>query len=202
MFATEIRQTDSKEAPNNESDVSEFLRFRVPGDFSTKKRSSLKCICVGLGPDGLHLKSSIRPEVGEAVDSIFEQVGRLNGTVQQLTADGFIIALPLAILSGLWRQISWLLTEETHRRHLRIQPRDGRTSIRINSEKTTQAVQILDFSLSGASLQTEARLQIDDKITFANLTLARVVREADSNVYGVEFQRSFRPSEFSWNTKL
>ena len=39
-------------------------------------------------------------------------------------------------------------------------------------------------------------------IDFARFTRAKVVRSLGERCFGVEFQRQFRPEDFSWNIRL
>jgi len=180
----------------------DFHAYRACGHFSTKTRSSMNCVLTGINARGIYLKTHIRPETGEDVDAVFEHIGRLRGAAEHITEDGFFASMPPALMEGLVDQVIWLKTAETQRRQLRIRPRESKTSIRINGAHASHPATIVDFSLSGASVESETMLHAGDKVLFPKLTHGKVVWASESGRFGIEFDRAFRPTEFSWNTKL
>lgn len=193
----------SDRPPEVDPALADFHTFRIHGSFSVKKKSSaLNCVLQGLNARGLYLKTSIRPEIGDEIDAVFEQIGRMHGATEEITDEGVFVSMPPSLMQGLLDQVIWLKTAEPQRRHLRLHPREPLTLIKLNGTHMAHPATLVNFSLSGASLDCDAPVQIGDKVTFPNFTQGRVVWAAEGGRFGVEFQRAFRPTEFSWNTKL
>jgi len=207
VFEMNIEAIACANAPERPAEVApslaDFHAFRIHGCFSVKRRSALlNCVLQGLNARGLFLKTSIRPEIGDEIDAVFEQIGRLQGSTEEITDEGVFVSMPPALMKGLLDQVIWLQTAETQRRHLRIHPREPQTSIKLNGTHTAHPATLVNFSLSGASLKSDASVQLGDKVTFHNFTEGKVVWVAEGGCFGVEFQRPFRPTEFSWATRL
>jgi predicted ATPase len=108
------------------------------------------------------------------------------------------------IHAGLREQFAFLADaslDAAQRRHFRVKPRTPETTIR-TANGIVYPAYVIDFSISGASIETEAPVGVGEIIDFARLTRAKIVRSIGARGFGVEFQRQFRPHEFSWNIRL
>jgi hypothetical protein len=180
------------------------IGFRTPGNYSINGRYSLLCSTLGLSARGLELCVMVKPQIGDHIDAIFNTVGRLQGHVCELTRAGVIMALEKEIHAGLREQFAFLADaslDAVRRRHFRVKPRTPETMIRA-ADRTAYPAYVIDFSISGASIETEAPVGVGEMIDFARFTRAKIVRSFGERRFGVEFQRQFRPQEFSWNIRL
>lgn len=180
------------------------IRFRTPGTYSINGRYSLVCSTKGISARGLELCVLVKPQVGDTVDAIFDIIGRLQGQACEHTHVGVIMVLDSEIHAGLREQFAFLADPsltDAQRRHFRIKPRHPETTIRA-AGRTACAAQIIDFSISGACIETDAPLGVGEMIDFARYTRAKIVRAFGGGRFGVEFAQAFRPKEFTWNIRL
>ena len=180
------------------------VNFRTPGTYSINRRYSFSCSTERICTRGLELCVIVKPKVGDAIDAIFDIIGRLQGDVCELTRRGFILALDADVQAGLYEQIAFLADPSlsaAQRRHFRITPRHRETTIR-TADRTAYPAQIVDFSISGASIETDAPIRVGEMVEFARLSRAMIVRIFGDRCFGVEFLQQFRPHEFSWNIRL
>jgi hypothetical protein len=85
-------------------------------------------------------------------------------------------------------QLTWLINRDQfpgldQRRHERIAPKNAASSLKVGDQ--TVACQVLDVSISGASIGTELRPPIGTEVTLGRLR-ARVMRHHDQGI-GVQF---------------
>ena len=85
-------------------------------------------------------------------------------------------------------QLTWLINRDVltgldERRHDRIVPRNGMSSLKIG--ETVVPCQVLDVSISGASIATESRPAIGQEVLLGKLR-ARVVRYHEQGI-GLQF---------------
>ncbi len=117
---------------------------------------------------------------------------------------GVVVALEKEVHDGLREQFAFLADPSLNaaqRRHFRIKPRTPETTIRA-ADRMVYPAYVIDYSISGASIETGAPVGVGEMIDFARFTRAKIVRSFGERRYGVEFQRQFRPQEFSWNIRL
>jgi hypothetical protein len=203
MAIGSVSQAEAREcSPEVKLSREDYAPFRAAGAFSVNDQPAVNCVLLGLDRRGLYLKTSNRPEIGEKIDAVFEKIGKLQGTAAERTEDGVFVALPRALMEGLLDQVRWLETATSQRRDLRMHPHEPDTSIRINGNQDEHPAKIINFSLAGASLQSGAPVKIGDRVTFPNLTQGTVVWVDDGGRFGLQFQRAFRPADFSWITRL
>jgi hypothetical protein len=185
-------------------DFDAAICFRTPGNYAINGRHSLPCSTVGITARGLELCAMVKPQIGDSIDAIFNIIGRLQGHVCELTRVGVIMVLDAEVHAGLREQIAFLADpslNDAQRRHFRITPRTPETTIRA-ADRLAFPARVVDFSISGACIETDAPIGIGEKIDFARFTRARIVRAFGGRRFGVEFERPFRPKEFSWNIRL
>jgi hypothetical protein len=146
----------------------------------------------------------VKPKIGDFIEASFDVIGLIEGEVSAITDAGFVMSPDDDILARLREQISFLAETsrvDAARRHFRIKARNPETNILLENRSAYPAY-VLDFSLSGACIETDAPLDVGDEIAFPRFTCAKIVRAMGNRRFGVEFKRAFRPHEFTWYTRL
>jgi hypothetical protein len=187
-----------------EQETETEIDFRTPGTYSVNGRYSLLCSTIGLSSQGLALSVVIKPKIGDRIDAVFETIGCVPGRVSEINEFGFIMNIDVDTHNSLRKQIEFLATprpDDANRRHLRIVPRNPETMITV-ADKRCFSAYVVDFSISGACIETDAFLSFHDEIAFPCSTKATVVRMLGNRRFGVEFDRQLAPHEFATTTRL
>jgi len=114
------------------------------------------------------------------------------------------VTVDAEIHNFLRKQIAFASTprpDDANRRHFRIAPRNPETMIETADENIFPA-NLIDFSISGACIETDALLSLHEKIVFPRSTKAAVVRMLGNRRFGVEFERQLALHEFTNATRL
>jgi hypothetical protein len=178
-----------------------FQRVRVNllGRFMLQDGRELPCQVVNMSPGGMAIIAPVSGQVGERVIAYVDHLGRLEGQIARLFANGF--ALTVAASSRkrdkLAAQLTWLanrhiLDQAEDRRHERIIPRNPSARL-ILPNGTNVTCRIIDMSLSGAgiSVPSELRPAIGAMVTIGKVS-GRVVRHIEQG-FAVEFTRLQHP---------
>jgi hypothetical protein len=156
-----------------------------------KQEHPCKLIDISAGGAALRPMSSTTVAIGERVVAFFDHVGGIEGTVVRDFDGGF--AMKLAATQHkrekLAATLTWLanrseLDGADERRHERIVPKSGRQQLQL-AEGIMLECQVLDISVSGASIGTPARPVIGTEVMLGKLR-ARVVRHHTQG-FGVQF---------------
>lgn len=188
---------------NAEHEGKTEIDFRTPGTYSVNSRYRLLCSTIGISPRGLALSVMIKPKPRDKIDAVFETIGCVQGHVSEIIEVGFILTVDPTIHRTLCEQIAFLAiptSNDADRRHFRIEPRNPETMIKIGTN--IFPANIVDFSISGACIETDASLSLKEKIVFPRSTKAKVVRLLGNRRFGVEFERQFASHEFTRTTRL
>lgn len=156
-----------------------------------KQEHPCKLIDVSAGGAAIRPVSPMTLTTGERVVAFFDHVGGIEGAVVRTFEGGF--AMKLAATQHkrekLAATLTWLanrseLDGAEERRHERIAPKAGRQQLQL-AEGITIECQVLDISVSGASIGTPARPELGTEIMLGKLR-ARVVRH-HAQGFGVQF---------------
>ena len=128
---------------------------------------------------------------GERVIAYFDHIGGIEGTVVRCFEGGFAIRFSATQhkREKLAAQLTWLINRDEltgidERRHGRTAPRNATSSLRL-AEGLVIACQVLDVSISGASIGTEARPAIGSEVMLGKLR-GKVVRHHAQGI-GLQF---------------
>jgi len=176
-----------------------FQRVRVNllGRYMLADRREYPCQVQDMSPGGMALVAPVAGKAGERVVAYVDHLGRLEGTIVRVYPTGF--AMTIAATSRkrdkLAAQLTWLANRHIlglpeDRRHERIVPRNPRASM-VMPDGTTAPCRIVDMSLSGAAVASEAKPPVGSVIWLGK-TQARVVRVGDEG-FAVEFTRLQHP---------
>ncbi len=175
-----------------------FSRVKVAllGRYMLPNRSEYPCQSVDMSVGGLLLTAPVKGRMGDRVIVYLDQVGRIEGDITRVTADGFAMTVTATPRKRekLAAQLTWLANRSSlglpeDRRHDRVAPKQARIILTTDDGRQVP-VKMLDMSLSGAAFQADIQLMITDPVTLGR-TQARVVRKFEGG-YAVEFRNAFR----------
>ena len=153
------------------------------GRFMRENRQEYPCKLHDISVGGAAIKSPVELAIGERIVAYFDHIGGIEGEVVRVMEDGSGFGLKLVATQHkrekLAAQLTFLLnrhelTDVGERRHERLAPKNTSQSLTLD-EGIVVACQVIDFSLSGASISTAARPTLGAEIKLGNLR-ARVVR--------------------------
>ncbi|MBX9589140.1 MAG: PilZ domain-containing protein [Hyphomonadaceae bacterium] len=156
-----------------------------------KQEHACKLIDISAGGAAVRPMSTVAVEIGERVVAFFDHIGGIEGTVVRTFEGGFAFKLAATQhkREKLAATLTWLanraeLDGAEERRHERIIPKGGRQQLQL-AEGIILECQVLDISVSGASIGTPARPELGTEVTLGKLR-ARVVRH-HAQGFGVQF---------------
>lgn len=176
-----------------------FQRVRVNllGRYMLADRREFPCQVVDMSPGGMALVAPICAERGERVIAYIDHVGRLEGLAVRSFPNGFAmtIAATPRKRDKLAAQLTWLANQHIlglpeDRRHDRLMPRNARAVLTAQDGRKAPCF-LIDVSLSGAAVRTEARPPVGSPIKIGRVP-GRVVRHRDDGI-AVEFTRLQHP---------
>ena len=163
------------------------------GRYMLESRREYPCQTMNISPGGLAILAPYPGTLGERVVVYLDQLGRVEGKIVRLFPNGFAIAFSATVRKRdkLASQLTWLANRAVlglpeDRRHDRLQPRIPRTVITLDNGQQVIS-RLIDISTSGASISTEVKLVMDQRIVVGKLP-AKVVRLFEGGV-AVEFGR-------------
>ena len=168
------------------------------GRFMRANKQEYPCKLSDVSAGGAAIMAPVEVEERERIVAYFDQLGGLEGTVVRVFDGGFAIQL-LATQhkrEKLVAQLTWLinrseLTGEDERKHERLVPANRESMLKLD-EGIVVPVRVLDVSISGASVGTEARPPIGQEIVLGKLR-AVVVRHHSKGI-GVRFRDIQNPA--------
>ncbi|MCB1505978.1 MAG: PilZ domain-containing protein [Hyphomicrobiaceae bacterium] len=161
------------------------------GRYMRADRHEYVCQTLNVSVGGMALLSPVQPGIGESLIVYIDELGGLEGDVVRHFEGGFAIELRATQhkREKLAARITWLVNRSEFagaemREYERVLPHNDISTLKISDDITTQ-VQVLDVSLSGANVATEARPPIGSEVVLGKLR-AMVMRHHDRGI-GVRF---------------
>lgn len=161
------------------------------GRFMRANKQEYPCKLVDISVGGAAMMAPVSVEEGERIVAYFDHIGGLEGTVARVFEGGFALHFSATQhkREKLAAQLTWLINRDElstadERRHERIVPKNGQSSLKL-AEGIVVACEVIDVSISGASIATEARPAIGQEILLGKLR-GRVVRHHTSGI-GIAF---------------
>jgi len=183
------------ERPVNRSKILEerrrFKRMDVSlsGRFMVEDTKEYPCEVFNMSPGGMAVRAPFCPRVGERVLSYIEQLGGLDGTVARTFDGGFAVEFKISARKR--ERIANVLTwygsgdhKVEDRVHERAAPRIATQKL-ILPTGTVCDCHVIDVSLSGASIASRVRPDLDTLVVLGRLR-GRVVRHHDQG-FAIEF---------------
>lgn len=176
-------------APKQQIERRDFQRVNVTvyGRYMLQDRSEHACQVVEMSPGNAALIAECPGRVGERVIAYLDHLGRIEGRITRVLDNGFAMTVSASERKRdrLAAQLTWLANKHEldlpeDRRHNRITPRNPVSTLQLpdGSEKTCRVV---DLSLSGAAVETEAKPRPGTQVLLAGLS-ARVIRQFEGGV--------------------
>jgi hypothetical protein len=189
MFGTAARLQTRHQDRRRHQRVS----VELMGRYMLESRREYPCHTVDISPGGLALIAPVPGTLGERVVVYLDQLGRVEGAVIRLLPNGFAMSFSATIRKRdkLAAQLTWLANRQIlglpeDRRHERLQPRNPRTIITLDSGVQSVA-RLIDVSTSGAGVSTDLKLSVGQRIVVGRLP-AKIIRAFDGGI-AVEFGR-------------
>ena len=157
------------------------------GRFMRENKQEYPCKLIDISVGGAALMSPVSVDDGETIIVYLDQLGGLEGVVVRQFPGGFALQLKATQhrREKLAAQLTWLLNRHEldpaeARRHERVVPRNPASSLTLE-DGTSEACQVLDVSISGASIATSLRPAIGSEVLLGKLR-GRVVRLHDHGI--------------------
>ncbi|MGI9407216.1 MAG: PilZ domain-containing protein [Hyphomicrobiaceae bacterium] len=167
------------------------VELSLLGRFMRENREEHHCRLVDISLGGASLQGPLTVEQGETIVVYFDELGRLEGTVVRRMEDGFAMMFKATPRKRekLAEQLTWLINRNIlglpdERRHERVIPAKREIALNLPNGGKVMCV-IIDVSVGGASLETDARPELGTEIVLGRLR-GRIVRHHDAGV-GIEF---------------
>lgn len=188
-FARRSAQVATKVSPDRRR------HKRVPltllGRFMRANKLEYPCKLNDISVGGASMMSPVSLQMDERIIAYFDHIGGIEGTVSRLFDGGFAMRL-LATThkrEKLAAQLTWLINRHElpsvdERRHERIAVPLRSMPLKLD-ETLTIDCRVVDFSLSGAAVETTARPPLGTEVVLGKLR-ARVARHRDTGL-GLQF---------------
>lgn len=161
------------------------------GRFMRTDRHEYACRLLDISIGGAAISTPVQVALGEQIIAYIDELGGLEGVVSRQFEGGFAMELKATRhkREKLAARITWLLNRSEvegleERVHERLPPGNAQNTLRLPDGMTLRC-SLIDVSLSGASVATEARPPIGTEIMLGKLR-ARVMRHHDRGI-GVRF---------------
>ena len=183
----------SSDEAQPETDRRRFSRVRIalPGRFMLADGSEHNCCTIDLSPGTAAISASALPQRGSRIILYLDRLGRLEGEVQRIFADGFAIAFSVsdAKKRRLAEDLTWLANREladfaNMRLHARASPSTGSATM-VLEDGTLRGVTLVDVSLSGLGVRSDLLPPLGSVIQIG-ANRGRVVRHFDGG-FGLSF---------------
>jgi hypothetical protein len=149
------------------------------------------CTVLEMSPGDANFLCAARPRPGERIIAYVDHLGRIEGSVSDVTGNGFVILLNATDRKRekLAAQLTWIANKHElglpeDRRHSRLAPRNTQTDLLLDDGRRYPC-RIIDLSLSGAAVDIEVRPALGTAVQLGNMK-GRVVRHFQEGV-AIEF---------------
>jgi len=182
-----------------------FQRVKVNllGRFMLEDRLEYPCQTADISPGSAALVTPVVGRVGERVVVYIDHIGRIEGEIMRTYEGGFAMTINATLRKKdkLAAKLTWLanrheLNLPEDRRHDRVTPADPMAMISL-ADGREYSCRVIDMSLSGAALQTEARPPIGAPVSLGKIR-STVVRHFEEGV-AVEYALLQTPASIEEN---
>jgi hypothetical protein len=157
------------------------------GRFMRATKQEYPCKLHDISVGGAAIVSPVPVDLGERIIAYFDHIGGIEGEVARLFDGGFAIKLSATQYKRekLAAQLTWLLNRSEldgieARRHERFKPKHSASTLTL-AEGFVMSCQLIDISISGASIATTARPTVGSEILVGKVR-ARVMRYHDQGI--------------------
>ncbi|MES5097158.1 PilZ domain-containing protein [Agrobacterium sp. BA1120] len=174
-----------------ETPPAEVLPVALSGRLMVPSQDEYDCAAHEMTAETARITCFVRPRNGDRIIAYLQHIGRVEGVVKALTADGFTIAIMATERKRekLAAQLAWIAKRHAlglpeDRRHDRLTPRNPLADLML-SDGNIVPCRIIDLSLSGAAVETEIRPAMGSNVRLGNMA-GRIVRHFMEGV-AIEF---------------
>ena len=165
--------------------------LKLAGRFMREDRQEYPCELQDISVGGAGIITPVSVTMNERLVAYFDHIGGLEAVVTRVYRDGFAVQFKISAhkREKLAAQITWLINreefpEEAGRMHERIGA--GGRKVRLKTpDDLVIDVDVLDVSISGASIATGSRLPVGAQVILANFPA--VVRRHHEQGMGLQF---------------
>ncbi len=161
------------------------------GRFMRANRHEYPCKLNDISVGGAAISSPVAVDDGERIVVYFDHIGGLEGSVVRVFEGGFAMQFKMTARKRekLAAQLTWLLNRDVlsgieQRRHQRFSVADQTKTVVLDTGETLDC-EVVDVSISGASLRMEMRPPIGSSLMLGRLR-GRVMRHHEHGI-GVQF---------------
>ena len=187
----QARVDGAVDRPKIQEERRRFKRMDVSlsGRFMVEDTKEYPCEVFNMSPGGMAVRAPFCPRVGERVISYIEQLGGLDGTVARTFDGGFAVEFKISARKRerIANVLTWYGSGDHNiedRVHERFAPRIAAQKLILPTGSVTDC-RVIDVSLSGASIATRLRPELDSLVVLGRLR-GRVVRHHDKG-FAIEF---------------
>jgi len=182
-MAPSVQANTPREAPHLVADRRRHKRVNVTllGRFMRSNKQEYPCKLIDISVGGAAMMSPVAVDIDERIVAYFDHIGGIEGTVARSFEGGFAIRLSVTAhkREKLAAQLTWLINRSAHlaaddRLHNRNLSRNEQSSLQLD-DGIVISCRVTDISISGASIETQARPEIGREVTLGKLR-ARVTR--------------------------
>ena len=163
------------------------------GRFMRADRSEHPCRARDITTETVRICTEAEVEEGERIIAYLDEIGRLEGVVEEIDENGFLLRLTLCQLGRekLQKKLEWLRSKargeaREKRRYERFQPKDSRSCLMLEDGRKYPC-EVLDISVAGASVKADVLPAIGTLVQLGK-TRGRVVRH-HAHGFAIEFVR-------------
>ena len=167
------------------------VKVKVYGRFMLEDRTEHPCQVVDMSPGNAAFITDHVGEPGEKVIAYIDHIGRVEGVLTRTLQDGFAMTILASDRKKdkLAAQLTWLANKHEldlpeDRRHERVLPQNPMSIMALNDGRQYQC-RIVDLSLSGAAVESDAKPALGTPVTLGTMR-GQVVRHFDEGV-AIEF---------------
>ncbi|GAK69453.1 PilZ domain-containing protein [Agrobacterium rubi] len=178
-------------ARSAETPAVDVVTVGLTGRLMVPSHEEYDCTANEMTAETARITCFVRPRNGDRIIAYLQHIGRIEGIVQALTADGFTISIMATERKRekLAAQLAWIAKRQAlglpeDRRHDRLTPRHPSADLTF-SDGTIVPCRIIDLSLSGAAVELEIRPALGTDVRLGNMS-GRIVRHFMEGV-AIEF---------------
>lgn len=167
------------------------VTVNVEGRLMLADHEEYPCTATEMSPGDVEFSCFGRPRINERVIAYLDQLGRIEGVVNEVGTNGFSVVINATDRKRekLAAQLTWIANKHElglpeDRRHDRLTPRKSATELFLE-DGTRYSCRLMDLSLSGAAIDVEIRPPLGTPVRLGSMR-GRVVRHFMEGV-AIEF---------------
>jgi hypothetical protein len=191
MFSTRSNKPNHILKAVESDTMREGIAVSLDGRLMLPTEEEFECTVPVMTADVATFVSNVRPRNGTRVIAYLAHIGRIEGTVSALTADGFLLSINATERKKdkLTAQLEWIAKRQAlglpeGRRHDRLTPRKAIAELML-SDGHVVPCKFIDLSLSGAAVEIDPRPAMGSVVRLGSMN-GKIVRHFVEGV-AIEF---------------